>query len=186
MTANENRVRGRRALLVVDVQVGCFTEEIPRADQAALVSRVNALSRQVRRDGIVVFIQHTDPLEGFERGSAAWQLVPELEVEPGDPRMEKEGCDAFLETGLDSLLCRHGVTDVIVAGCATEFCVDSTVRAAASKGYHVSVPSDAHTTAGGPPLSGREVIRHHNHVWAELLLPRRQKIRVAPTTELLG
>lgn len=167
------------------MQAACFTAATPQADRAGLVGRINALAQQVRPSGFVVWIQHTDALEGFARDSDAWRLLPELQVEPGDHRIEKEGSDAFLETDLDTLLRGSGATEVIIVGYATEFCVDTTVRAAASKGYRVIAPSDGHTTDDRPDFSARDIIRHHNYVWSDLLLPRRQKIRVVPTAALL-
>lgn len=40
-----------------------------------------------------------------------------------------------------------GVNGLIVAGCRTECCVDTTVLRAVSRGYDVMLASDAHTTA---------------------------------------
>jgi nicotinamidase-related amidase len=175
-----------RALLVVDMQVGCFSGEPPRADQEGTVSRINALARAIRPAGIVVFVQHSDREEGLAHGSDAWGLLSSLNREPGDPTIEKTACDSFLETGLDALLKARGVTDLVIAGCATDFCVDTTVRTAAALGYQVTAPGDGHTTRDRPHLTASQIITHHNYMWADLLLPRRRKVRVAPTQTLLS
>jgi nicotinamidase-related amidase len=174
------------ALLIVDLQAACFTEAKPRLDRPGLMSRVNALARAVRPRGLVILIQHTEESGEFQRGSAGWQLLPELERHAEDAVLEKSACDSFLETELDALLQRRGVTDLIITGCATDFCVDTTVRSAGGRAYRVIVPSDAHTTADRPHLSAAHVIAHHNYVWADLILPRQKQIRVLPTEALLA
>jgi nicotinamidase-related amidase len=174
------------ALLIVDMQVGCFTGEAPRHDAEAVVNRINALAVAVRPNGLVVYIQHTDPAEGLERGSAAWQILPSLRVAASDERMEKTACDSFLETRLEARLRARGVDEVVITGCATDFCVDTTVRSAASLGFRVTAVSDAHTTGDRPHLGAVAIIAHHNYVWADLLLPRGRKVRVVPTAQLLS
>ena len=77
-------------------------------------------------------------------------------------------------------------SELVIVGCATDFCVDTTVRSAAARGYQVIVPSDGHTTRDRPHLSAQQVIAHHNYMWADLLLPRQQKVRVLPTNALLS
>jgi nicotinamidase-related amidase len=72
-----------------------------------------------------------------------------------------------------------------VTGCATDFCVDTTVRAAASRDYEVVVVADGHTTRDRPHLDAASIIEHHNWMWENLILPRSQ-VRVVPTEELLG
>lgn len=174
-----------KALLVVDMQVGCFSGEPPRWDRDGVVGRINALARALRPLGLVVFIQHTSAADGYERGSESWKLLPTLDVLPGDSVVEKTACDSFLETNLEALLRERGVSELAVVGCATDFCVDTTVRSAASHGFEVVVPSDAHTTRDRPYAKAEVVRAHHNYVWADFLLPRQRKIRVLPTAALL-
>lgn len=175
-----------RALLIIDMQAGGFAGSPPRLDQEGTVRRINALAQAIRPHGLVVFIQHTDANEGYPRGSDAWQLLSTLDRGAGDELIEKTACDSFLETPLDELLRNRGVTQLVIVGCATDFCVDTTVRSAAAHGYQVTVPSDGHTTRDRPHLSAQQVIAHHNYMWADLLLPRQQKVRVLPTDALLS
>ena len=175
-----------RALLIVDMQVGCFAGEPPRFDPEGTVQRINALAAATRAEGVVVFIQHTAAEDGFTRGSEAWQLLPTLDIRPEDIVMEKAACDSFLETGLDAMLTERGVSEVIIVGCATDFCVDTTIRSAASHGYSVVVAKDGHTTRDRPHLSAQGVITHHNYIWSDLLLPKGRKVRVITTEALLA
>jgi nicotinamidase-related amidase len=175
------------ALLVIDMQVGLFGADSPRHDADGVVDRINALAGAVRRaGGVVLFVQHDGPQgDPFEPGTAGWKLLPSLERLDGDRIVHKRACDAFYETDLADVLQRHGATRLIVTGCATDFCVDTTVRAAASRDYDIVVVEDGHTTADRPHVDSVAVIRHHNWVWRNLIHPRRP-IKVMPATGVIA
>lgn len=173
------------ALLVVDMQIGCFSGSPPRWDADSTVARINQLARCVRKRGPVIFIQHTDPHEGLAKGSQAWHLLNSIDRSPEDAVVEKTACDAFLNTELESILKRNSVTDLIITGCATDFCVDTTILSACSHRFAVTVPNDAHTTRDRPHLDAQKIIEHHNYMWENLLLPGEAKVRVLPTSQLL-
>jgi nicotinamidase-related amidase len=119
--------------------------------------------------GLVVFIQHDGPPgDTFEPETPGWRLLSSLEREPADRVVRKRACDAFYETDLPQVLDGHGVQPLIVTGCATDFCVDTTVRAALSRDYVDAV----------------SVIRHHNWVWQNLIHPR-ARIRVIPASRVI-
>lgn len=174
-----------KALLVVDMQIGCFVGEPPRWDEKGVVARINALARAVRPRGMIVYVQHTEASHGYERGTEAWKLLPSIDLQPGDELVEKTACDSFLETRLEGLLRSRGVTELVIVGCATDFCVDTTVRSAGAHGFDVVVASDAHTTRDRPHAKAEVLIAHHNYVWKDFLLPRGRAIRVEPTETIL-
>jgi nicotinamidase-related amidase len=175
------------ALLVIDMQVGLFGPDTPRHDAEGVVDRINALARAVReRGGLVVFVQHDGPPgDPFEPGTAGWQILPALERRAGDVVVHKRACDAFYETDLSAVLDQHRAGPLIVTGCATDFCVDTTVRAAASRDYEVVVVEDGHTTADRPHVDAVSAIRHHNWLWRNLIHPRRA-IRVLPADRVIA
>jgi nicotinamidase-related amidase len=179
--------RGGIALLVIDMQVGLFGPESPRYDADGTVRRINALARAVREaGGTVVFVQHDGPPgDAFEPGSEGWRLLPALDRRAGDPVVHKRACDAFYETDLGETLHARGAGRLLVTGCATDFCVDTTIRAAASRDYDVVVVEDGHTTADRPHVDALSVMRHHNWVWRNLIHPR-APIEVVPTSALLA
>ncbi len=174
------------ALLVVDMQAALFTEDTPRFDAEGVVLRINELARGVRDSGgTVIFIQHEGPKgDPFEAGSPGWEILEHLERETEDPAVGKTACDAFYKTELDDLLNQLGIQTLLITGCATDFCVDTTVRAAASRDYRVAVASDGHTTADRPHLDARTIIEHHNHTWKNLILPG-NPVDVRPAALLL-
>ena len=175
---------GKPVLLVVDMQRGLFDGEPSRYDAEGVIARINALSELVRvRGGKVVFIRHTDAADGLAAESDAWQVLPALNQSGADIYVEKTACDAFLGTPLKAVLDAAAPTQLIVCGCATDFCVDTTVRAAASLGYPVSVASDAHTTRDRPHLAAATIVHHHNYMWQNLIVPG-NPVRVATTAAL--
>ena len=92
--------------------------------------------------------------------------------------------DAFAETDLQATLQRLAADRVVIAGWATDFCVDTTVRSAVSRRYNVVVASDGHTLADRPHLDAPSVIQHHNWVWSNLITTT--SIRVMSAGELLS
>ena len=72
-------------------------------------------------------------------------LVPQLDQQPGDHLIVKHSWGAFTGTGLDELLRRLGVTQVVITGVVTSAGVESTARAAHELGYNVTLAVDAMT-----------------------------------------
>src|SRR5262249_32407832 len=163
----------RQALIVIDMQCGSFTPATPRHDADRLVVRLNALASRVRgAGGVVVFIQHAGPAGGpHPPRKTGFPLLPGLRGAAGDGRLLDASRDAFRHTELEARLAVAGIRDLIVTGCATDFCVDTTVRSALAKGYGTTVPRDGHTTADRPHLAAAKIIEHHNAIWADFLSP---------------
>jgi nicotinamidase-related amidase len=173
-----------KALLVIDMQIGLFEGDPPRLDADGVIRRVNEIAKVVRATGgIVVFIQHEDD-DGLKRGTEGWEILPTLERMDTDLLVHKQACDSFYETDLPDLLEQHGAQELIITGCATDFCVDTTIRAAASRNYEVAVVADAHTTKDRPHLDAESIIQHHNWMWENLILPRNE-VRVLPATSII-
>lgn len=68
--------------------------------------------------------------------------VPDLAPEPGDVVVSKHRYSGFYETELDDVLRGLGVTHLIVTGCTTSVCVESTVRDATFRDYSCVVLED--------------------------------------------
>ena len=174
-------------LLVIDMQMGLFEGKAPRYDADGVVRRINAVAGAVRATGgSVIFVQHDDPQGSIlEPGTDSWKLLPILVRTEKDLLVRKRACDSFYESGLPRILERHSVKRLIVTGCATDFCVDTTVWAAASRDYEVVVVADGHTTKDRPHLDAPAIIQHHNWMWENLILPRSQ-VQVLPAASIVG
>jgi len=62
-------------------------------------------------------------------------IVPELKPQPGDDAVYKTRFSGFFGTDLDARLKTLGVKHLIITGCTTSICVDSTVRDAMFRDY---------------------------------------------------
>ena len=121
----------------------------------------------------MIFIQHDGPPgDPHHPDEPGWRLLPTLEIKPDDTVVHKTSCDAFLHTTLDDVLRETGIDRLIITGCATDYCVDTTVRSALARGWPTIVPSDGHTTVDRPHLSATQIIAHHNAIWADFLAPK--------------
>ena len=175
------------SMLIVDMQKASFDRPTPMYDGAAFVQRVESLARRVRADsGRVIIVQFTGPAGSpYHPDHAGWQLVDGLEVEPNDTLLRKPASDAFQDTDLESILGKPESCKLIVTGCDTEFCIDSTVRSALARGYRVTVPEDGHSLVDRPHLTAEQIIAHHNAIWSTpgALAGR---LRVRPCGEILA
>lgn len=172
-------------LLIIDMQQGLFAQ--PRHQDAQVIANINQLAQSVRASqGRVIYVQHDEPGSELEPHSPGWQLHKDLTPAPGESRVRKTACDSFLGTELGFLLAEQAVDRLLICGCATDFCVDTTVRSAAGQGYDVTVLTDAHTTADRPHLNAEQIIEHHHWMWQHLSLPEGRSVTLLTTDQLLG
>lgn len=170
-------------IVIVDMQVGLLKGD-PKHDLDGVIGRIDLLTAAIRgRGGKVVWIRHCGTDDDFAPQRPGWEFLPELVRDPADIVVSKTLNDAFAGTPLQATLQGLGADRVLVAGWATDFCVDATVRSAVSHDHHVVVVADGHTLANRPHLAAPDVIRHHNWVWSNLIT--RRTIGVVPTAALL-
>ncbi len=161
------------ALIIIDVQNAILSglassERQPIVDAAFndVVARLAVLKAQARAAGVpVVLVQHdgTDD-HRLRTGSDGWRLRAEIASLPGDIVVHKTACDSFYETDLQAHLQALGATHLVIGGCMTPYCIDTTVRRAVSLGYDVTLARDGHMTTDGESLTFDQIIAHHNAV----------------------
>ncbi len=176
-----------KALLIIDMQLGSFKPYSLRHDTMGVIERINNLSHHFRANNDkVIFIQHDGTSESiFLPGTSDWEILPELNREPTDITISKTANDSFYKTKLADTLAEHGITELFITGCATDFCVDTTVKSALSKDYKVTVIADAHTAAARPHIDAQTVIDHYNWLWADMS-PTKYKISVLRSGEVIA
>jgi nicotinamidase-related amidase len=159
------------ALLIIDVQkailAGAGTpDRMPILDRALdeVVGRLQTVQNRARKAGIpVIVVQHNDQGDHrLAKGQPGWELRPEIAPLPGEVLVEKTACDSFFETDLEQRLQDRGITHLVVGGCMTQYCVDTSVRRAVSLGYDVTLIGDGHMTGDRGDLTHEQIIRHHN------------------------
>ncbi len=79
----------------------------------------------------------------LEAGSWAAAVVDELEIDPGDIRVDKYRMSGFWDTPLDSILRNLGVTTLLFGGVNVDQCVLCTLQDANFLGYDCILISDA-------------------------------------------
>ena len=174
--------RPNTALVVIDVQNGVVAGAHQRD---AVVANIGSLVDRARDARVpVVWVQHND--EELEKGSQAWEYVPELTRRESEPLVHKSFGDSFEGTDLEDALAGAGVGRLVVAGAQTDACIRSTIHGAFARGYDVTLVGDAHTTEdqsawGAPPPE--QVITHTNLYWQYQVAPGRTA-GVTPTAEV--
>jgi nicotinamidase-related amidase len=174
------------ALLVVDYQRAVFEGSPPthRAYETAETLRV--LAGAFRTHGLpVVYLRHSEDGSPWERAGQGWPICEILTPEAGDAIVDKSSCDGFRETRLAEILRARSINRLHVGGYATEFCVDTTIRSAASRNIQIVAVSDAHTTRDRTVFSAFDIIAHHNWVWSNIANPG-NPIAVKSAAEVLG
>jgi nicotinamidase-related amidase len=158
------------ALLVIDVQNIYADPASPlyvRRFEDSL-AHINALAKGFAAAGqTVIYVRHvhradgrdagrmfdftgTAEAVGFIEGTAEADYVPGLEIVPGALHITKHRYSCFEGTALAQILRSLDVTSVAICGYMTNFCCDSTARAAHDQDYFVDFILDA---TGAPDLA---------------------------------
>ena len=181
------REGNRAALVVVDVQVGVIADAW---DAARVIGNVALAVARAREQGVpVVWVQHAD--DELPSGSAQWQWVPELAPAEAEARVHKQFNSAFEGTQLEAVLAELGVSHLVLAGAATNWCIRATAYAALERGYDVTLVKDAHTTEslrleGGVTIEAENIVRELNVAMQWLAYPgRRNSTATARQVEFL-
>jgi|SRR5215212_10365994 nicotinamidase-related amidase len=137
-----------RALLIIDIQRDYFPGgAMPLVEPDAAAAAARRVLDRFRADGSpVVHLKHVWEGEdaAFMRpGTDGVEIHDTVAPADGEPVIEKAEPNGFLGTSLEEQLRSAGVGELVVAGMMSSMCVDATVRAAAEKGFEVTVVHDA-------------------------------------------
>ena len=169
------RAGNKPVLLVVDVQVGVVTgawqSERVVANVALAVERARA------QNVPVIWVQHAD--EELVMGSPDWHWTPELVPAADEQLIHKNFNSSFENTSLDDDLAKLGATHIVLAGCATNWCIRATAYGALERGYDLTLVKDAHTTKttdleNGEKLEAATLIQDLNVAMTWLSYPGRK------------
>lgn len=174
----------RAALLVIDVQRG-LVDGFEDDWEGVLEVIADQIERARGAGAPIVFVQHCGAGEGhpLHVDAPGYPLHRAVRADPDDLRVRKTWSDAFAETDLLEKLRRTGADRLVVTGAQTEFCIDATVRRAASQGFDVDLVANGHTTSGNDVISREQIIAHHNQTLASLAAPG-VRIRVLPADQI--
>lgn len=123
------------ALLIVDMQRGCREDTPCKLAFDNSVKYINEISKYFRKKNYPVVI--IKDIEVGSPGSEEFECVDDLVISDNDIIINKQHCNSFWETELDSVLKTEGVDGIIVSGFAAEHCVLFTYNGARERGYKV-------------------------------------------------
>lgn len=140
-----------------------------------LPNRVSESPAQIRFNLRLHLASHgeVEPLRYAADGSEGQAIIDELAPQPGDVVVKKYRSSGFWGTNLDLLLRSNGIKSVVMTGCTTEGCVESTARDALFNDYYVVIAEDCVAS---------DDRRQHE---ASLLLMR-HRFDIASAEEILG
>jgi len=79
----------------------------------------------------------------LSKGTYQHAIIDELAPRPDELVLNKNSVSAFNSTALDQYLRNMKVETLVMTGCATDACVETTARDAADRGYNVILVEDA-------------------------------------------
>ncbi|MES2952281.1 MAG: isochorismatase family cysteine hydrolase [Pseudomonadota bacterium] len=173
------REGNKSVLLVVDVQVGVVKGAW---EPSRIVGNMALAVERARAQGVpVIWVQHGD--EDLVQGSPEWQWVPELVPAASELLIHKNFNSSFERTSLDDELAKLGATHIVLAGCATNWCIRATAYGALERGYDLTLVKDAHTTktidlANGLKLEAAMLVQDLNMTMTWLSYPGRENSAV--------
>ncbi len=123
------------------------------------------IMREYRSDGSDVEITRVESFLKLRRyvvpGTKGSEIVAELQPLPGEYRIVKQRFSAFMNTELDLILRRLGITHLAVCGTQYPNCIRTTIFDAVAYGYHVVNITDA-TSAQSEEIATANIIDIRN------------------------
>ena len=154
------------ALLVVDIQNALLSfRPFGKTD---FIKKIKMLIETARRSGMeVIYVRHDGGAGSpLEFGSDGWQIFSEIAPTEGDRIFDKKFSSSFRGTGLKAYLDGKGITDLILVGMQTDYCIDTTCRVAFEFGYRVIIPAGSTTTFDNSLASAEKLIGYfERYLW---------------------
>lgn len=138
-----------------------------------LADRIAALANRARGRGVPVIAlqQIGEPGTMFDPARPETRLTARLGLRAADTVIQKTATDGFYRTNLKAVL--EGIDTIVLAGVASDYCVDATARAAVSHGFDVVLVEDGHSTTNDPEagLTAEQIVARHNRLLTAAIHP---------------
>jgi predicted GNAT family N-acyltransferase len=153
-------------LMIVDVQNAMFECDGGVYKGQEVLQNIRELLEDAREKEMpIIFVQHTDESGDYGKGSHTWEIHERLKPLASELIVEKNYWDAFQKTELENVLKGLGLRRLIIVGMQTEYCMDTTIRNAFSRGYQLMGVKGCHTTFDSSVLKAVDMIHHHESIW---------------------
>ena len=133
--------------MLIDVQRNMLEPPTPVPSAASTRGALQDLLTRARQaDALVIHVQNDGPPgEPDEPGTDGWELV--FPVSPGELVVRKDQSDTFAANpALAKDLADMGITEVVIAGMQSNYCVAESSRGALKRGLRAILASGAHAT----------------------------------------
>lgn len=179
----------KTTLLIVDVQNALLTDDLFNREN--VIANIQLLIAEARKNALeIIYIRHDGGAgDTFEKNTAGWEICSDIAPELRDKIIDKQFNSAFKETGLREYLDSKGITDLILTGMQTEYCIDTTCRVAFEFGYRIVIPENCTSTCNNEYFSGESLVKYYerqiwNRRFAEVM-PVDEVIQMIQTLEVL-
>lgn len=154
------------ALIIVDVQTDLILSHPYQKD--TLIYQTQQLLKKARNHSTdIVYIRHNDKRgTPLEKGTSGWQIYSEVAPAADEWIIDKQYNSAFKNTALHTYLQSKSITDLVIVGLQTEYCIDATIKVAFELGYDVHVPHQMTSTFDNCFLSAKDLIDYfETKIW---------------------
>ncbi|WP_085632140.1 cysteine hydrolase family protein [Pseudomonas sp. R16(2017)] len=139
-------LQANAALIIIDQQKGILHPRLGRRNNPQAEARILDLLGTWRRSGRpVIHVQHLSrsPDSVFWPGQSGVEFQERFAPQDGERLVQKQVPDAFCATGLEAMLRRAGIGQLVIVGVATHNSVEATARTAGNLGFEAWVAEDA-------------------------------------------
>ncbi|WP_167957056.1 cysteine hydrolase family protein [Anaerosporobacter faecicola] len=154
------------AMMVVDVQQALVGDDLEQKD--TFIANIKELLAFGREQNVeILYVRHDDgPKEELTKGKAGYEIYEEITPEDGEKVFDKCYNSAFYKTGLKEYLKEKHITNLIIMGLQTEYCVDATIKSGFEQGYRMIVPEGTITTKNNGEFTGKQLNDfYHYTIW---------------------
>ncbi len=167
----------KTALVIIHVQMAFFQAPKPLHRADALLKTIQGLIAKARASHIpIIYVQSN------ASGDLEWMNSTPLknihaDIEPieSDLVIQDWQSDIFAEATLPAELEAQGIKKLILTGLQTEYCINNSCRSGASRGYDITLVSDAHSTFDSDTQTAKQIIDQYEKDLGKLVTVKRAK-----------
>ncbi|WP_297633274.1 cysteine hydrolase family protein [uncultured Clostridium sp.] len=153
-------------LLIIDVQNELINSNPYNKEN--VINNLKLLIASARKQFVeIIYVQHTS-LESspYSKGLSTWEVYNEVKPIKNDTIFYKNYNSAFYKTSLHQYLQDKNISNLILTGLQTEYCMDATLKSAFDLGYKIYIPKETNTTFDNEFLSGENLYKFYNYtIW---------------------
>lgn len=133
-------------LLVIDMQKAMDHPKYGRRNNPSAENNIAKLLRAWRaKKWSIIYVQDCspDPTSPFYPGQPLHEFKDEIKPYSGEQIVKKDGGNGFQNTELHQHIIETGLSEILITGCHTQYCVTETATAAITLGFKTVLVSDA-------------------------------------------